>query len=52
MRAIVRGTRPERPEKISDGLWSVLEKCWMEDPKERPGMREVAAAIQREPRQS
>jgi serine/threonine protein kinase len=38
--AILNGRFPERKEypKVSDGMWRVLEQCWIQDPIQRPSM--------------
>ncbi|KAF9457377.1 kinase-like domain-containing protein [Collybia nuda] len=40
---VVRGIRPPRPEcaKMTDSLWDIVQSCWKQDPKERPGMGTV-----------
>ncbi|KAJ7914680.1 kinase-like domain-containing protein, partial [Mycena leptocephala] len=38
---VTAGARPSRPEIISDGLWSLLQDCWKEDPNKRPKMTEI-----------
>jgi len=36
----VRPKRPDMPE-CSDALWSLLGRCWQDDPKDRPSSAEV-----------
>ncbi|KAE9384775.1 kinase-like protein, partial [Gymnopus androsaceus JB14] len=36
---IIQGTRPLHPDNITElnnGLWSIIESCWMADPSFRP----------------
>ncbi|KAL2918541.1 hypothetical protein HK105_201942 [Polyrhizophydium stewartii] len=47
---IKRNKRPNRPEKVPDQLWSVIEDCWHENPSARPTFAEVVALMQDLPR--
>jgi len=42
---IVGGQRPPRPEArelgLSDSMWGIVERCWKQDPAERPKISEV-----------
>jgi len=43
---IVRGGRPSRPEEarslgLSDSVWDMVERCWKQDPAQRPLISEV-----------
>jgi serine/threonine protein kinase len=34
---VLKGKHPQRPGKLShDGLWSLVRKCWDQDPQKRP----------------
>lgn len=33
---LIKKQAPHRPERISDGLWELLNACWAWDPSERP----------------
>ena len=33
--------RPDGPNNIPDDLWGLMERCWKENPRERPTMRKV-----------
>lgn len=46
---ISKGRRPTRPSNLSNGLiglWKLLERCWAQNPAERPGMPEVVANLE------
>ncbi|TRM59477.1 kinase-like domain-containing protein [Schizophyllum amplum] len=46
---IVGAKRPERPqnhEQVTDGMWALLQKCWVRDPEQRPRMAEVLGALE------
>ena len=33
---IYRGQRPQRPENIPDSYWELIQKCWKQNPSDRP----------------
>ncbi|GLB44805.1 putative kinase-like protein [Lyophyllum shimeji] len=33
---VKKGERPERPQKIEEGVWALVQRCWSGDPYERP----------------
>ena len=46
------GERPRRPEGdmyvergLDDNLWSLLQRCWVTEPTDRPSIQEVLAAL-------
>ncbi|KAJ7873763.1 kinase-like protein, partial [Mycena leptocephala] len=44
------GVRPDRPEiedvpKLTDSLWTLAEKCWLQDPKARPTAGQIHALV-------
>ena len=41
---VLSGKRPERPNHpgITDELWDMIQRCWDQEPQERPGMADVA----------
>ncbi|KAJ7920241.1 kinase-like protein, partial [Mycena leptocephala] len=44
------GVRPDRPEiedvpKLTDPLWNLAEKCWLQDPKARPTAGQIHALV-------
>ncbi|KAI8999871.1 kinase-like domain-containing protein [Hyaloraphidium curvatum] len=41
----VKGVRPERPEGVPDAVWSLMERCWDQDPKKRPTFVQVAKEL-------
>ena len=38
---VLEGERPPRGMRFTDGLWEMLEKCWMTEPHSRPSIDEV-----------
>lgn len=43
---VLRGLRPARPASIAeDGLWALVERCWRQDPTERPSISDVATKM-------
>lgn len=42
--SVWEGKRPPRPENpsCSDCLWSLIKRCWAQDPRLRPDIREVS----------
>jgi serine/threonine protein kinase len=47
MRKVIEGERPERPEGagFTDGLWRMLEQCWLPSPKNRPTVEAVLESL-------
>jgi hypothetical protein len=51
MMRIIRGMRPERPDPerhelpMSDEMWTLVQKCWHQDPKVRPPMSAVLESL-------
>lgn len=45
IRKIEVGERPGRPGGVPDAIWSVVERCWAQEPKERPGFGAVAEEL-------
>ncbi|KAG2062405.1 kinase-like protein [Suillus hirtellus] len=45
---ILRGRKPARPviPSIADTLWDFIQKCWLDEPEQRPSAREVLIFIQ------
>jgi serine/threonine protein kinase len=42
------GVRPERPGEVElkDEMWNLLKRCWDQDPKKRPTIREVVGELE------
>ncbi|KAG9227793.1 hypothetical protein CCMSSC00406_0000561 [Pleurotus cornucopiae] len=38
---VSQGHRPTRPGHISDGVWSLVQECWEQEPSARPTSREI-----------
>lgn len=40
---IIQGGRPERPAhpNLTESLWTVIQKCWAQNPRDRPQMSQV-----------
>ena len=47
MLAITQGKRPERPKHpdFTENLWTLIQRCWDEDPHLRPEASEVVHAL-------
>jgi hypothetical protein len=49
--ALGQGKRPKRPSVLSvesaqaEGFWHILEKCWKQEPGDRPSATEVQAMV-------
>ena len=49
---ILEGRRPQKPEAaeslgFTDELWSMIERCWREEPDERPEVKEMLDCLER-----
>ncbi|CEF60941.1 Tyrosine-protein kinase receptor torso [Strongyloides ratti] len=38
---LANGSRLPRPLLVTDSVWEIIEKCWLEDPKDRPNFNEI-----------
>lgn len=38
---IAKGLRPERPEGMPDHYWELIQKCWDQNPSNRPSFDET-----------
>ncbi|RKO86534.1 hypothetical protein BDK51DRAFT_29637 [Blyttiomyces helicus] len=45
--ALLSGGRPSRPDDLPDGLWEIVEDCWIQEPQERPTFGKVVARLSR-----
>lgn len=43
---VVKGERPRREARFKDGLWKVLETCWVSDPDGRPSIEDVLRCLE------
>ena len=48
---ISQGGRPERPRNartvgLTEGMWKLIEDCWQQDPRTRPGMEKVVRRLE------
>ena len=48
---VMKGTRPERPEKyeaphLTDEIWKLIENCWNHDPVQRPLAANVSETLE------
>ena len=41
MMKIGRNYRPKRPENIPDHYWDLIQKCWQQNPDDRPTFEEI-----------
>ncbi|KAL2920383.1 hypothetical protein HK105_200456 [Polyrhizophydium stewartii] len=39
------GERPDRPKRVPDALWRIIERCWQADPAGRLSVGEVVATL-------
>jgi len=51
MRNVVEGERPGRPQEVEGawfkgGLWEILERCWLPQPKDRPAVGTVLERLE------
>ena len=48
MRKVIEGERPGRPEGglFTDGLWRIMEECWLPQPKGRPTVEAVLECLE------
>ena len=45
MMKISRRMRPVRPKSIPDVYWDLIQKCWVQDPNERPTFSEIVEML-------
>uniref|UniRef100_A0A0K0FA15 receptor protein-tyrosine kinase n=1 Tax=Strongyloides venezuelensis TaxID=75913 RepID=A0A0K0FA15_STRVS len=38
---LIEGSRLPRPLLVTDPVWDLMQKCWFEDPKDRPNFSEI-----------
>ena len=48
---VMQGDRPERPGGaegvwLTDGIWEILERCWVSTPQNRPGVDDVLLRLE------
>ena len=50
---VLRGERPEKPQGMggnwlmgAGGVWEVLERCWMPQPRDRPNIEDVLQCLE------
>ena len=46
---VVKGERPPRRAKFTEGLWELLEVCWAPHPNNRPSIEEVLRSLRAVP---
>jgi ubiquitin len=44
-RLVLQGQRLEQPVGCSDSLWSIVQCCWAENPKQRPTFHELSSRL-------
>lgn len=47
MMKISRGLRPKRPNNIPDHYWELIQKCWKQNPDERPTFEEITEILKK-----
>lgn len=52
LKALMTGERPRRPEDpmyvargLDDAMWALLQRCWREEPEQRPTIDEVLEVL-------
>lgn len=42
-----KGHKPRRPAQsfVTDAQWAFIERCWMDDPNDRPDIEEVSRSV-------
>ena len=45
MMKVSRGYRFKRTENISDAYWELIQRCWSQDPEERPTFEEIVEEL-------
>ena len=43
--AISSGKRFKRPNSIPDSYWDLIQKCWAQDPEQRPTFEEITEEL-------
>ena len=46
---VAKGERPSRGAKFTDGLWAMLERCWVPEPSDRPSVDIVLQCLKMVP---
>jgi len=50
IRALMTGAQPKRPtelgERLKDGMWALMQRCWTREPSSRPTMEAVVTELQ------
>ncbi|KAI9023116.1 hypothetical protein DFJ74DRAFT_767759 [Hyaloraphidium curvatum] len=47
-RKVAAGERPGRPAGVADAVWALVERCWAQEPRDRPAFGEVVEVLERE----
>ncbi|KIL59844.1 hypothetical protein M378DRAFT_969629 [Amanita muscaria Koide BX008] len=42
---VIKGQRPERIESCSDEIWSIITRCWAQEPENRPSTGETLTLV-------
>jgi hypothetical protein len=40
------GSHPPRPQELTDDHWALIIRCWAEDPRTRPDIKDVFESVQ------
>jgi hypothetical protein len=43
---LYHGAHPPRPQELADEHWKLITRCWAEDPRARPDIKEVFECVQ------
>ena len=42
---VINGKRPARPCGLADSVWDITDRCWCQNPVQRPTMTEVVRLL-------
>ncbi|KAI9015399.1 kinase-like domain-containing protein [Hyaloraphidium curvatum] len=43
----IKGARPVRPANVPDAVWSLIERCWDQDPLRRPEFAQIVSELEK-----
>jgi len=45
---LTRGLQPSRPSEVADEHWSLISRCWADEPVARPGISDVSQWVRKQ----